>query len=260
MKELQQGFTTLFPAGRFRFVLLLLSMLGAFISISELLILKGFILIVTREEKVDSGKFLILGTIFMAFYAFTLSAQYFQRTYRIQVLARSFRARQKVANTDSDARDWALAGEISNVITQMTKILALLIFLLIINVRFGILNILVMCLALFLVGRIFTQQIRFQERLTNQTVPQGKKIHRSHGSRVRAGEFGALVSGTATSILLALLLYLSYNKDISLSNTLLIFFGIRNQNGAISDISRSLMRYAKARAKSGKIAIQEEEL
>ena len=41
LKEMRESFQNLFPAGRFRFVLLILSALGAFISISELLLLKA---------------------------------------------------------------------------------------------------------------------------------------------------------------------------------------------------------------------------
>lgn len=260
VSELRDGFNNLFPAGRFRYVLLALSIMGALISISELLLLKGFVLIVTREEGLESKKFLLLGSVFMIFFALTLLGQYFQRTYRIQALAKSFRARQKVVNQDSDARDWTLANEISNVITQFTKLAAVAIFLLFISFRFALLNILIILLALVFIGRIFTSQIRLQEKLTRQSAPQGKKIHRSQGSRVRAGEFGALVSGTATSVLLVLLLYFSYQRDISLANTLLLFFGIRNQNGSMADISRSLMRYAKALARATRNPENDDEL
>jgi len=49
-------------------------------------------------------------------------------------------------------------------------------------------------------------------------------------------------------ILLAALLFLSYTGEISLTNTLIFFLGSRLQNGALTNTSRGLMRYAKAKA------------
>lgn len=258
--ELRHGFKNLFPAGKFRFVLLILSALGAFISISELLLLKGFVEIVTREDQFSSREFALLGALFMAFFAVTLLAQYFQRTFRVKAFAKSFRARLKVVNKGSGSRDWAMAGEISNVITQITKLFAVLLFLIIIDFRFALLNIAITLMALVVISRIFSTQLEMQERLISQKTTFQKRVQRSHGLRVRAGESGALVAGIATSFLLAVLLFLSYDGDISLSNTLLIFFGIRNQNGSLSNTSRSLMRYAKAKARNNQREDAEEEL
>jgi hypothetical protein len=41
---------------------------------------------------------------------------------------------------------------------------------------------------------------------------------------------------------------MSYNGEITLTNTLIIFFGTRLQNGSLTTSSRSLMRYAKFKA------------
>ena len=57
-RELRDSFKVLFPGGRFRYVLIVLSILGAVISISELLVLKFFIRIVTHEGNLDRDNLL----------------------------------------------------------------------------------------------------------------------------------------------------------------------------------------------------------
>jgi hypothetical protein len=49
---------------------------------------------------------------------------------------------------------------------------------------------------------------------------------------------------------LGLLNYLSYQGEISPSNTVVLFFGLRMQNSSLSSISTGLMRFARARTHS----------
>ncbi|NCX35952.1 MAG: hypothetical protein EBX19_04895 [Actinobacteria bacterium] len=48
IKEIRSGFQQLFPGGRFRYVLIVLSVLAAVISVSELLVMKFFVNIVVE--------------------------------------------------------------------------------------------------------------------------------------------------------------------------------------------------------------------
>jgi hypothetical protein len=50
--------------------------------------------------------------------------------------------------------------------------------------------------------------------------------------------------------LLGLLIYLSYQGEISAANTVVLFFGLRLQNSGLSSMSTSLMRFARARTHS----------
>jgi nicotinamide mononucleotide transporter len=47
-----------------------------------------------------------------------------------------------------------------------------------------------------------------------------------------------------------LYIYLSYKGDISRSNTIILFFGLRMQNSSLATFSTSLMRFARARTNS----------
>ncbi|NBV95746.1 MAG: hypothetical protein EBR90_03020 [Actinobacteria bacterium] len=98
-------------------------------------------------------------------------------------------------------------------------------------------------------GRLLRGQLRLQSAFREQR-KSGKVAtpHQRHGSRIRAAETGALVAGAGMVILLGALLVLSYNGEISVTNTLIIFFGTRLQNGSLTNGSRALMRYARAKA------------
>ena len=74
--ELKNGFRNLFPGGRFRYVLIILSMLGAVISVSELLVLKFFVQIVLQEGQIERNQFILLGLGLATFFIITRIAQY----------------------------------------------------------------------------------------------------------------------------------------------------------------------------------------
>jgi hypothetical protein len=88
---------------------------------------------------------------------------------------------------------------------------------------------------------------------------KGKKAKpdKRYGIRIKAAETGALVSGGGMLVLLALLLFMSIQGDITPANTLVIFLGARLQNSVISNGSRSLMRYARSNSRVATDDIEE---
>ena len=141
-----------------------------------------------------------------------------------------------------------MAFEISSILTSATQLLAVLVFIIILEPLFSLLNFLILLAVLTYMARLFTKQLQIQLEL--QTERDGKKARpqRRYGTRIRAAENGALAAGVGMIILLGTLLTLSYNGEISVANTLIIFFGTRLQNGSLTSTSRSLMRYARAKA------------
>ena len=246
--ELKNGFKSLFPGGRFRYVLIVLSILGAIISVSELLVLKFFVQIVVREDQIPKSEFIALGAGLAIFFVITRLSQYYQRNYRVTAFARAFKSLKKIKNKGAGNPEWSMAFEISALLTHATQLLAVLVFIVLIEPIFGILNLIILILVLSYIAHIFAKQLKVQLEL--QIERDGKKArpHRRHSTRIRAAENGALAAGVGMVILLGTLLILSYNGEIGVSNTLIIFFGIRLQNGSLSNGSRSLMRYARAKA------------
>ena len=123
------------------------------------------------------------------------------------------------------------------------------LFFLILSPLIAVINVIILAVILQAVGSIFRKQIALQAELN---LPSEKKVKpdKRYGVRIRAAETGALVSGGGMLALLALLLYLSIQGDITPANTLVIFLGARLQNSVISNGSRSLMRYARSNSRT----------
>lgn len=246
--QMVSGFRHLFPRGKFRYMLLLLSAIAATISVSELLVMKFFATLVLNEGELDSN---ILGLAIIGFFVFFITtrlSQYYQRNYRVKAFARSFRAAKKERTRKEENREWTMAFEITNVLSFAAQLLAIIIFFFLLNPIIAAANLLVILVILQVVGSIFQKQIKTQGKLDEKASKQQLKPEKRYAERIRAGESGALISASGTLILLALLLYLNIQGEINASNTLVIFLGTRLQNSVISNTSRSLMRYAKASA------------
>lgn len=248
IKELILGFKTLFPGGRFRYVLVVLAMIGSVVSISELLVLKLFVDIVVREDQIPQSEFILLAVGLLLFFILTRVSQYAQRTYRVKAFARSFKALKKMKNRGARNPEWAMAFELSSLLTNATQLLAILLFFTIIEPTFALLNLAVLIIVVTFIGRIFANHLELQQRLLTERDGKKARPQRRYAERIKAAESGGLVSAAGMIILLGSLLYLSYIQEISITDTLIIFFGVRLQGASLTNSSRSLMRYAKAKA------------
>lgn len=248
IKELIDGFKSIFPGGRFRYVLVVLAMLGAAISISELLVLKLFVDIVVREEEIAQNEFILLAIGVLLVFILTRVGQYVQRTYRVKAFARSFKSLKKIKGRGAKNPEWAMAFELSSLLTNATQLVAILLFFLIIQPLFAALNLVVLALVFAIIGRIFMNHQELQLKLLMERDGKKARPQRRYGERIKAAESGGLIAALGTIVLLGALLFLSFNQEISISDTLIIFFGVRLQNASLNNSSRSLMRYAKAKA------------
>jgi ABC-type multidrug transport system fused ATPase/permease subunit len=235
--EISKGFKELFPGGRFRYVLVVLSILAAVISVSELLVMKFFVNIVVQEGEIERNQFILLGTGMAVFFLLTRLSQYYQRVYRVKAFARSFKALKKIKKRGAKNPEWGMAFEVSTLLTQA-----------IIEPIFALANLLVIMVILTFIGKIFKRHLVVQEELHTRVDGKRARPQKRYGARIKAGESGALFAGGGIVLLLGLLLFMSYNGEITLTNTLIIFFGTRLQNGSLTTSSRSLMRYAKFKA------------
>ncbi|MFM8502853.1 MAG: hypothetical protein ACKOAJ_03535 [Actinomycetota bacterium] len=164
-KEMIEGFRHLFPRGRFRFVLVVLSMIAAAISVSELLVMKFFATLVLHEGDFDRS---VLGWAIVGFFIFfvvTRFGQYYQRNYRVKALARSFRAAKKDKTTKEENREWAMAFELTNILSLGAQLVAIILFFLLLNPLIAAINVVILLVILQVVGRIFQKQITVQAAL-----------------------------------------------------------------------------------------------
>ena len=246
-RELRAAFHDLFTTRKYRLILVSLVLIAAFISVSELAVAKLFTGIILHEGTMSQTKLAIFVTGFFLFFGATRAGHYFQRIYRVNVFEKAFKASKADVKGSRENWRWSLAFELTTLLSTCTQLAVIIAFFTYLHWGFGLLNILVVLAIFEIYGRLFKDQIEAQRgfvlaRKNKTPVANAVKI----GTRIKSGETGILISGSAMLILLAALIYLSYTGEISPSNTVVLFFGLRMQNSNLSNISSGLMRFARA--------------
>lgn len=249
--QLTSALLQLFPTTKYRLILISLVLIAAFISVSELAVAKLFTKIIMHEGDIERTKMAIYVIGFFAFFGATRAAHYFQRIYRVNVFDRAFKANEVEIHRSKENWRWSLAFELTTLLSIFTQMGVIIIFFTFLNWKFGLLNIFVVMVIFQILGRIFRKQITSQRgfveaKVRKEHVPSSVRI----GTRIKSGEIGILLSGMAMLTLFAALIFLSYNGEITPSNTIVLFFGLRMQNSSLSNISSGLMRFARARTHS----------
>jgi hypothetical protein len=204
-----------------------------------------------HEGELSRTELIIFVVSFFLFYGITRAGQFFQRIYRLRVFEKAFKASDSEITNFQDNWRWSLAIELTNILATLTQLGVVVLFFIYFNPVFGLVDLIIVLIVLQLVGRIFAKQIKEQRNFANARKLK-KKVSPADKfrTRIKSGEVGILYSGVAMIVLLGLLLYLSYQGEISPANTVVLFFGLRLQNSGLSSMSTSLMRFARARTHS----------
>jgi len=250
-KHFKDSMLKLFPTTKFRIILVVLVLTAAFISVSELAVAKLFTQIILHEGELTTTQMILYVLGFFVFFGGTRAGHYFQRIYRVNVFERAFDASEKKVQRSKENWRWAQAFELTTLLSIFTQMGVIIVFFTFLNWKFGLLNIVIVTVVLQVLGRIYGKQLKSQRSFVKakerkEYVPNAVKI----GTRIRSGETGTLLSGLAMLILFGALIALSFNGEISPSNTIVLFFGLRMQSSSLSNISSGLMRFARARTHS----------
>ena len=250
-KRLYEAFKLLFPPGRFRYLLVGLVLLAAIISLTEMLVAKLFSTIVLESHKGDTHAFIKNSILFFAVFLITRTAHFVQKVYRVSVFDKAFLSSETKVARLADSWRWALAFELTSVLTLLTQLIVISLYFVYMNPLMGLMNLTFSLLVMQCLGFLFKRQLASQLGFVE------KKKNREHvetsvrvASRIRSGEIGALIAGIGMLFVLAALLVLSYKNVITASNTIVFFFGIRMLNHSLQSISSGLMRFARASANS----------
>lgn len=246
IQELKNGFHLIFPHKKFRWLSIMLSGVAAGIAISELLVMKLFSQIVLEQSELKKSTFEILLVGFLLFFFITRLGQYFQRNYRVRAIERNFKSANKAGQSKNENAEWIMALELTNLLSYMVQLIAILAFFALLSPLISMVNVFILICILLVLGKIFKNQLILQRKMQESNSKKRSGAAYRHANRVRAGEGGALASGAGMLILLIVLLFLNIDQQISASNTLVIFLGARLQNGVLSNISRSLAKYARS--------------
>ena len=249
--QLKASTLQLFPNTKYRLILVVLVLTAAFISVSELAVAKLFTQLILHEGEMTRTQIILYVCGFFIFFGGTRAGHYFQRIYRVNVFDRAFKASEEQINRVKENWRWSLAFELTTLLSIFMQMGVIIIFFTFLNWKFGLLNIVVVMVIFQILGTIFRKQLKSQRgfvkaKIRKEYIPNSVKI----GTRIRSGETGILLSGLAMLILFGALIALSFNGEISPSNTVVVFFGLRMQSSSLSNISSGLMRFARARTHS----------
>jgi len=251
VNQLRLALLELFTTTKYRIILISLVLIAAFISVSELAVAKLFTAIILHEGTLSQTKLILFVGAFFLFFGGTRAGHFLQRIYRVNVFDKAFKASSSEVSGVKENWRWSLAFELTNLLSTFTQLGVIVLFFTYFNWVFGLINIFILLIVFEVYGRLFKNQIEAQRGFV---IARKNKVPVSNfiriGTRIKSGETGILLSGIALIVLLAALIYFSYNGDITKANTIVLFFGLRMQNSNLSNISTGLMRFARARTHS----------
>jgi hypothetical protein len=255
MRELARALArtccTLIPGGRQRWRLLALVMVGAAIPLTELMVAKIFTEIITRERSSSLNHLAPQLAVFVLLFLATRVAHYAQRTYRVTFFEGVFRSADRTHPAHIESWQWALGLELVTVLTSLTQMLLMAAYFVVLAPVFGAINLLLIVLLAEALGRLFTRQLAEQRGYVELGRAKAQvATHVRVRSRIVSAEIGGLISSVGALLLLIALLAMSINDLISASSTIVLFLGLRLQNGTFGTLSGSVMRFARAQANS----------
>ncbi len=255
--QLRAAINRLFPTRKHRIVLLGLVMVAAAIAVSELAVAKIFIEIVLQEQQFSRAQLIIITIAFFIFFGVTRAGHYLQKIYRLDVFEKtlkiankeSFKGLRKGSKYKKEHWTWSLAIELTNILSLGMRLVVVSFLFVFFSPVFVVINLIVTLIIFEKLSRIYRKQLIAQRKFV---VASEKKepISNAHKvkTRVRSGEVATLYSNLGMMALLAVLLYLGYRGEIEPANAIVLFLGLRLQNGSLSAISVALMRFARAQA------------
>lgn len=242
--SLARASKAIFPRFEDKLLLVLLTCVGALISISELAIAKIFTEIVVGERPATFAPMALIGT-FLLLSLFARLSHYYQRTQRVRIFSKSINA--TTFKNQENSWDYSLAMEISNIFYHLFQTLIIITFLIYLSFQIGLVTLVAVLFILVVFGTLFTKQEDFQKQAFRAKFIKKKISTESRVfSRVKSGELGALVAGVIAVVLLLLLLIGHELNLISTAGAVISFFAIRLLGTNLNSLSSSIMRYARA--------------
>ena len=248
-RALFRAFRDLFPKGKHTWLLLGLVLIAAIIPVSELLITKLFTDLIMHADRFSTAQMITQIVVFFSLFGVTRAAHYAQKVYKVKVFDRAFVAYDKARSKQKESWEWALAMELTTILSALTQLGIYALFFAILDPLFGLGNIIVVLLSLHIIGVIFGRQLHQQNkfywaRKVKKDVAAATRV----GSRIKSGEIGTLFASGGMVLLMAFLIVLSLNGLATPANLIVLFLGARMQNSTLSQISTGLMRFARASA------------
>ena len=251
LTKIRDTLQMLFPKGKFRAILLGLVLLSSAISVSELLVAKLFTKIISHENKLSNHQMVLYTAVLLLFFTLTRVGHFFQKIYRVNVFEGSIKSANLKSSQSQESWQWSLAFEVTSLLSLITQLIVVSAFFFTLNLVFSVINLISMLVIFQIYGALFRHQLGAQRgfrdsRKAKKVVANSVRV----ATRIKSGEVGALASGFGMIMLLTILVYLSFKGQLTTSETIVFFFGLKMQTSNLATFSAGLMRFARAIANS----------
>jgi lysylphosphatidylglycerol synthetase-like protein (DUF2156 family) len=186
---------------------------------------------------------------FAGLFLATRGGHYLLRTRRIGYLRHAL-GRGPAGPPASESWRWALGLELLTVLTALAQVALVAAYVLHLAPPFGIVNLAALAVLAHGIGRLFAKQLAEQRGQVAPGAATGRDTHARLRSRVVSAERGALLAAVAALVLLVLVVVLSLAGRLSAATALVLFLAVRMQTTTLTTLSGSVMRLARAEARS----------
>ena len=238
----------LFANRRDRSVVVGLVLLAAVVSMTELAATHLFSVLILPESDRSTTGTVVLVVLFLLVFGGLRLINFGREMYRINVFERALT--QSVGLTPvRDSWRWATAMEVTSIMSTAGRVAVVVLACFVLAPLFGI-GVLVAVLVISkALSVIFARQMDSQRELRALQVAKNPASNATKiRTRVRAGEVGSLIAYLCIMLLIGGLVWLTLSGFVAPATAFVLFVALRMLGQTITEISKGLMRYVRARA------------
>ena len=245
--DIRTSVKELFPVRRDRMVVLGLVALAAVVSMTELVATQLFAVLILPKSDRSTAVTTLLVVLFLVFFGGLRVINFLREKYRINVFERALV--DSGVSKASDAWRWAMAMEVTSILSTMGRIAVVVLACLVLAPLFGAAVVAGVALVGVAVSILYRRQLGVQRefraaQLAYRSVDNATKVR----TRVIAGETGALFGYAGIVVLIGVLLWMILAETIDPGTGFVLFIALRMLGQTLTEVSKGLMRYGRARA------------
>ncbi len=253
IKQLFQAFRLLFPAKRYGGLIIALILLSAIVPVSEMLVARMFSRIIidgSATFQSDPGTLYVQVAVFFGAFAVTRTIHHLVRWFRVKAFARAFKNSPRKTGANQESWEWALAFELTGVVTVMVQASVFAAFFLYLSLVVGAMNVAIALIVIAIVSILYRRQlVRQREYIATGKNPDSDAIASRVTSRIVDAEYGSVIASFGLVIMFGLLLFETVKGSVSNADAIVMFLGLRLMYGQLGNMSAHLMRFARAFAR-----------
>jgi hypothetical protein len=245
--DIRTSVKELFPVRRDRMVVLGLVVLAAVVSMTELAATQLFAVLILPESDRSTTLTAVLVVLFLLFFGGLRIVNFLREKYRINVFERALA--DSGLSKVSDSWRWAMAMEVTSILSTMGRIAVVMVACLVLAPLFGAAVVVGVALVGVAVSLLYRRQLSVQRefraaQLAYRSIDNATKVR----TRVIAGETGALFGYAGIVALIGVLLWMILTGVVEPATGFVLFIALRMLGQTLTEVAKGLMRYVRALA------------